>query len=637
MPSITFGNALQHYFVSRFRRLSLSRKKRLEKLKGPSDAQEYIRSVREKIKGFLHLPENKCPLEPRVTGRMTFPGFILEKVTFQSRPGFTVTGNFHLPANPVTGPLPAVIYLCGHAPDGKASSMYQKFCRSLAMRGFAVLISDPVGQGERRQLPRELAPTEQHNITGKQLHLVGEDLFSWRINDAMRSVDYLLTRPEVDSSRIFICGESGGGTLTTWMTALEERAAGFVISSAVTTWLHNVENEVAVDIEQIPPGAAAEGLDLADFIIAGAPKPLLLLGGKKDFFDPRGFEEINEELKKIYALLGHSERLDSLLGEDHHGLYQPLREKGYGFLCRFANLPDPGREEGEVPVSSEEELWAAPEGSVHNLPGEKKIHEFAAEKLQQLKDARRELSFSGVRKSLKKILGIKKIKAPFYRTLSYRYHTCCGSYQNYSRFGLETEPGEVMCILHRLAKKSLFYNFAPPEGKITLYIPHADSVSELQLREPAPGDALYSLDCRGCGECTSTACDQMPELDLYYYYGINYHFPSLHLLWKEDMCGKRVTDILSALELIAPGPRTVTLEARGHGCIYALPAALFSPKITELRLFDCPSNWEEIVTTLHPAGEKSPLAILPGNILSVTDIPGLIKVVRAAGVTVIQE
>ena len=636
MPSITFGNALQNYFTNRFRRHSAARKKHIDALKNKADAEKYIFSVRKKIRSILQFPREKSPLLPQITGKLTFPGGIIEKVLFRSRPGFTVSANFYLPDAPVVSPLPAILYLCGHAHNGKSSTMYQKFCRSLAKRGFAVLIVDPIGQGERKQFDPQYPPTRQHNIMGKQLHLTGETLFSWRIYDAVRSMDYLLERPEVDPLRIGICGESGGGTLTTWMAAVEDRAAWIVPSSVATTWLRNVENEVAVDTEQIPPGAAAMGLEFADFLIAAAPKPMLLLGGKRDFFDPRGFAEIEAELRKIYTLLGKAEALDYMIGEDHHGIYQPLREKGYEFLCHCAGVPNFCTEEGEVPVCTEEELYAAPDGRVLALPCERKFHEYTAERCRKLKVKRKALPLELLRLRLKKLMGIKEITAPEYRKLSYRYYTSKGEFQNYTRFGLETESGEVMCVLHRSAKKALFYLFEQISGETCLYIPHEDSVSELDLREPPPGDALYSLDCRGVGECISTACDQMPELDLYYYYGVNYHFPALHLLWGEDMCGKRVMDILGALELIAPVSSTgkVVLEAKGHGCIYALLTAVISPFVSELRLEGLPCSWGEIASIHCPKDEDSPLSILPRNILSVTDIPEIIETLKKAGMKI---
>jgi hypothetical protein len=108
------------------------------------------------------------------------------------------------------------------------------------------------------------------------------------------------------------------------------------------------------------------------------------------------------------------------------------------------------------------------------------------------------------------------------------------------------------------------------------------------------------------------------------------------MLFGEEITGKRVYDILSALTLIAPASSTgkVLLEARGHGCIDALLTALFSEQVAELQLADLPQNWEDLTKEPFPGHEKSPLAILPRNILSVADLPDIIEAVRKLGIPV---
>ena len=639
MISITFGNAQQEFFVSRFRAFARKRNARIARLRTKADAERYLSSVRKKIASSLHLPREKCPLDPRITGTVDFPECTLEKVLLQSRPGVTLTCNFLLPRNR-KGKVPAVLMLSGHAPDGKASAMYQCGSRGLAARGFAVLTVDPIGQGERNlyagieQTPR--APTEQHTLAAKQLIPVGEDLFSWRIWDAMRALDYLESRPEVDPARIGAHGESGGGTLTIWLTACDPRVAWAAPASAVTTWLHNVENEMPVDYEQIPFSAAAKGLDCGDFLAAAAPRPLRLLGQTQDFFDPRGFTEIHDQLKHIYTLLGCPEKVDYAMDTHTHGLFQPLRESAYDFFCRCAGLPNPRKEEAPVELVPESRLWAAPGGSVYNLPGEKRIWEISAEKAAKLKRKRRALSREEMALRLKRLLGIRPLGTPYCRRLLYRFFTDSGSFQNYSRFGLETEPGRVMCMLHRSAKKALFYDFMPVAGKTVLYVADQDSASELKLREPEPGDALYSLDCRGIGECMPTSCEQMPERDFYYYYGFDYHYASLHLLWGESICGRRTEEVLAALELTGEKSSSgrVSLEARGFGCIPALFAAVISDRVSEVRLEGCPGSWERIASEMLLSHAVSPASALPGGILALTDIPELIALLRDSGIPV---
>ena len=639
MISITQGNALQDFFLSRYRKQYTARKAALRKLKTAEDAARHVNSIREKVQKCFHAPAERTPLNSRVTGKLDFPEFTLEKVLFESRPGCTVTGNFLLPKGH-TEKLPAILFLCGHADEGKAYHVYQTAARSLAACGFAVLAIDPIGQGERKQFnnikERKFNPTEQHNLIGKQLFPVGEDLFSWFVWDSMRAIDYLESRPEVDSERIGVHGNSGGGTQTIWIAALDSRISWAAPSSAVTTWLHNVENEMAADAEQIPMFASKQGLDYSDFLVAMAPRPLILLGQKHDFFDPRGLDEAEEDLKHIYGLLGGGENLKSFIGDSHHGLSGQLRQEAYKFFCTCAGIKCPEINEEQLGISAEEELYAAPGGEVYNLEGEKKIHETAADMAKVLKKKRKGSSKEQLGKKLSRLLGIGKVEEPYIRRLIYRYYLQEGAHQNYSRFGLETEPGRMMSILHRSAKKKLFYNINPIEGETVLYVPNLDCASELQLREPEPGDALYSIDFRGVGECASTACEQMPERDFYYYYGPDYYFTSLSMLWGESYCGKRVQDILAALKTIGPASSSgkVTIEARGFGVIPALLAAVISPYTGEVKLFDVPDSWEDMVSAPLADFDKAPVSAMPYRILEAADIPDLISCLEKANIKV---
>ena len=646
MNRITFGNSLPELFVEEFRKLSAAREAEIQSLKTKEDAEKFVRNLRNKIRKCVHLPKEKCDLKPRITGKTEFPDFILEKVLFQSRPGFTVTANFHLPRKrDGKSRLPAILLQCGHAASGKAYSAYQLVIRGLAQRGFAVLAIDPIGQGERKQFARipnfKAAPTEEHNLVGKQLLPVGEDLFSWMVWDAIRALDYLVSRPEVDPKRIGAHGNSGGGTLTIWLTAIDDRVSWAAPGSSVTTWLHNVENEMPGDLEQIPIGATKMGLEYPDFLIAAAPRALMLLGQANDYFDPRGLDETLGHLKKIYRLLGHPERIGCFIGNSSHGLSQPLREHAYEFFCRNAGIKNPKKEEGKIEISPEAELYAAPGGSVYNLPGEKHVYQLLKDKIAALKKNRTAQTRAELGRELKNLLKIKAVaRAPYFRRLAYRYYRQDGTYQNYSRFGLENEPGRVMSVLHRSAKKALYFAIHKISGKTFLYIPNVDSAEELQLREPEPGDALYSLDYRGIGECLPTAVgyisDEALGQDFYHYYGAEYHFTSLYLLKAESLCGKRVEDILGALELIGPASSSgkVILEARGFGCIPALIAALLSDRVAEVRLTECPDSWEKIASVPLAGHKQALISALPYNILSCTDIPEIIRTLKKAGISV---
>ena len=114
--------------------------------------------------------------------------------------------------------------------------------------------------------------TREHLYAGNQQSLVGEFVGTWRAWDGIRALDYLLTREEVDRRHLGVTGNSGGGTMTTWLCGVEQRWTMAAPSCFVTSFRRNLENELPADTEQCPPRALALGLDHEDFLAAMAPK-----------------------------------------------------------------------------------------------------------------------------------------------------------------------------------------------------------------------------------------------------------------------------------------------------------------------------------------------------------------------------
>ncbi|MCX7887663.1 MAG: hypothetical protein N3B01_10495, partial [Verrucomicrobiae bacterium] len=201
-PLNRFPRMVHEFFVARVRQIEQENNNRRAALRTRSDALAYIRSVREKIQeSFGPWPE-KTPLNPRVTGVLERDAYHIEKILFESRPGFLVTANLYVPKGRKF-PLPGVVGVCGHSTNGKAADAYQSFSQALARMGYVTLIFDPIGQGERSQYtdenlkPRIALGVQQHLQAGNQQFLVGEFLGTWRAWDGIRALDYLLSRPEV--------------------------------------------------------------------------------------------------------------------------------------------------------------------------------------------------------------------------------------------------------------------------------------------------------------------------------------------------------------------------------------------------------------------------------------------------------
>ena len=499
-----YGHMVLDHYVGRVRQMHAERAQRLRALTTPEDALAYQSSVRAAIRASFGPQPPRTPLNAQVTGIIERPGYRIEKVLWESRPGFPVTGNLYLPRN-LERPAPGVIATCGHSQEGKAEPLYQAFCQRLALAGLAALVYDPVNQGERDQyaLLEERAAvagcTSAHNMMGKQLELVGEFLGLWRAWDGIRALDYLLSRPEVDATRVGVTGNSGGGTMTTWLWPLEERFTMAAPSCFVTTFLHNLENELPADCEQYPPTVLGVGLEMADFLMARAPEPVLMLGQHYDYFDRRGHQEAYEEVRRFYEILGAPENVACFRGPHGHGYYLENQEAMVRFFAHHAHLDDTPPTEAIEPLEAPL-LHVTPGGNVIRAGG-RPIYELIAERAEELADARQILTPEALRTRLAELLHLPAQRPlPHHRNL----RPVEIDERIYGRYAVETE-GSIRAILRKLIQQGPEYaNSLDVEDVVHLYVPHdaaekdlaGDSLA-LALQEQ---HALYALDVRGLGE-----------------------------------------------------------------------------------------------------------------------------------------
>ena len=382
-PLNRWPRMVHEWFVKQVREAEQRGNARRDALKTKADAERYVADVRKRIQQSFGPFPKKTPLKPRVTKVIERDAYRIENVIFESRPGFLVTANLYVPKGR-SGKLPGVVGTCGHSSNGKAAAAYQSFAQGLARQGYVVLLFDPIGQGERSQYVDEKLKdrlrvgTRQHLHAGNQQFLVGEFLGTWRAWDGIRALDYLLTRKEVDPKRVGVTGNSGGGTMTTWLCGVEHRWSMAAPSCFVTTFRRNLENELPADTEQCPPKALALGLDHSDFIAAMAPKPVILLAKEKDFFDVRGTQEAYARLKRLYKLLGHEENVAMFVGPTYHGYSQENREAMYGWFNKATGVSK-GTKEPALKLENDETLWCTPRGQVAELKS-RTVFEFTREK-----------------------------------------------------------------------------------------------------------------------------------------------------------------------------------------------------------------------------------------------------------------
>ena len=639
-PLNRFPHMVQEYFVKSVRHIEDRANQRRAGLKTKAEAEAYIRDVREKIQQCFGPWPEKTPLKPRITSVVERDAYKIENIIFESRPDFLVAANLYIPKGRPF-PLPGVVASCGHSDNGKAVEPYQSFAQGLARLGYVVLIYDPLGQGERLQYPDENLKSKigvgvrEHLHAGNQQFLVGEFIGSWRAWDGIRALDYLLTRDEVDPKRTGVTGNSGGGTMTTWLCGVEGRWTMAAPSCFVTTFRRNTENELPADTEQCPPKALALGLDHCDFLAAMAPKPVIILAKEGDFFDVRGSEEAYQRLSALYELLGAKENIGLFIGPGGHGYSQESREAMYQWFNNATRISD-AKSEPKLMIEKDETLYCAPGGQVCEL-NSRPIYSFTKELSRQLAKKRPgNLSEAELKRRIVEALGLRgEIESEANKTVpEYRILRPLRSRGYPKRFWttytVETEPG-ILAAVYRLSDERL--QSRPPKGqkRAILYISHQSSDTELrtepfikELIAAEPNAAFYTCDVRGIGESQPDTCDENSYLDAY---GCDYFYAIHSIMLGKPYPGQRTLDILRVIDwLKSSGHEEVHLVAKGWGAVPATFAAVLSDQVKQVTLKNALTSYSDIAES---ETYSWPLSALMPDILKSFDLPDCYRILES--------
>jgi dienelactone hydrolase len=288
------------------------------------------RFLREQVlvsAGLWPLPE-KCPLNPHVFGRIERGDYSVEKVSFESHPGFYVTGNLYRPVGK-TGPFPGVLSPHGHWAYGRlengADGSIPARCISLARQGYVVFSWDMVGYNDSRQVDHRLLDPRlaQWGIGSLGLHL-------W---NSIRSVDFLESLPDVDRTRLACTGASGGGTQTFLLTAVDDRIK---VSAPVNMISHYMQGG------DVCENAPILRLDTSNVEIGAlmAPRPMLMVSAAGDWTRDTPRIEF-PAIASVYALLGAKDKVATVQFVADHNYNRDSREAVYGFFARWV-LGQPG-------------------------------------------------------------------------------------------------------------------------------------------------------------------------------------------------------------------------------------------------------------------------------------------------------
>ncbi len=283
--------------------------------------------------GLKPLPE-RTPLKATVTGKVEQPGYTIEKLHFQSLPGLYVTANLYLPS-PARERYPTILYQVGHynqhRRDGnKAAPDCLQQGAWFATHGYVALMMDTI---------------ELSEIAGLHRGLLGEKRWWWHSLgytpagvetwNAIRALDYLVTRPEVDATRLGATGISGGGIGTFWIAAVDDRIKVAVpVSGIGDATFYAGEDGISrhCDCFFLYNRARWNWTNIAALI---SPRPLLFVNSNNDVYFPMpGNERISARLERLYALFGASDQMDTIISVGGHGYRTDIRRAAYEFFNR---------------------------------------------------------------------------------------------------------------------------------------------------------------------------------------------------------------------------------------------------------------------------------------------------------------
>ena len=285
-----------------------------------SDARRWQWKARarliERLGGF---PATRVPLNAEVLESRDFGGYTREKLVFDTRANLSTIGYLLLP-KAGKRPLPAVVCVSGHGrglpdilglddagnPRAERNVGYAKeYALQCVEHGYAVLAIEQLAFGGRRDdAARKAGPqVESCRPAACAAVLLGQTMGGWRVWDAMRAIDYLATRPEVDASRVATLGASGGGTTSLLTAAVDERVKLAVVSAYFNTFRDSI-----MSISHCPDNYVPGLLhDMEMYDIAGlvAPRALFVESGRNDrIFPIAGSQTAAGKAREIYAAFG---------------------------------------------------------------------------------------------------------------------------------------------------------------------------------------------------------------------------------------------------------------------------------------------------------------------------------------------
>jgi dienelactone hydrolase len=567
--------------------------------------------------GLSPLPERNA-LKATVTGTLSGDGFVVDMLHYQSRPGLYVTGNLYRPAVAKEGErLPAVFYVCGHSGRGRDGNKtaFQGHGIWFARHGYVCLVVDTLQLGEIAAI---------HHGTYKEnrwwWHSRGYTPAGVECWNGIRGIDYLISRPDVDPERIAVTGISGGGAVTFWIAAADERVKVAVPVSGMADLPSYVPNRVInghCDCMFLHNAFEWPWTRIAALV---APRPLLFVNSDNDqIFPMDANERVIDQLERLYSLYGAGDKVDAVVSVGGHAYRQDIRQAIYRFIN--IHLKEEARPVTDSEVDIVDDVSAKPAHPIEP----KKLRVFPEDAdipKDQLNTTIDEqfvpvahVGIPGAEKfdEWKEALSAELRRVVFHSLPDRVPAARLKKQETPAVATLETEAG----ITVRLEKMPDPANAAAP-NRIVLFVQNAGKEDPLPAwldKARSPGDRVYRCEPRGIGETRWTVKNPPNAIT------------RSHVLLGRTVDTGRVHDVIAAASYLRSANKDLPIHVTGEGpgAILAGYAALYESEIAGVMAHHPP------LTHMDPAAPQFL------NILRVADVPELLGLVAPRPLTIVSD
>ncbi len=342
------------------------------------DLAAWKRQARGKLLDLLHYAPPKCEPRPELVEKVDKGDHVREKILFHTTPDIRVPAYVLIPKN-VKFPAPAVVALHDHGgfyfwgkeklieneDEHPVLADFKKqyyagvsIASALVRQGYVVIVIDMFYWGERRMIldddPADWRERSRsisavriaafNQRAGQSEQLVGRTIFSAGFTwagvifwDDVRTVDYLLTRPEVDPKRIACVGLSVGGLRSCHLAALDDRIKAAVIVGWMASFPAQLKDHVrnSIGLTKLVPGLYRY-LDYPDVATLGMPAALLIINGSKDrLFDLEGVRQSYDKIKACYKKAGIAEKVRTRFYDTPHEFNRDMQAEAWEWLRKW--------------------------------------------------------------------------------------------------------------------------------------------------------------------------------------------------------------------------------------------------------------------------------------------------------------